>query len=55
MTLNELKWKLAYESNLLVQDSLVRSNAALVSILDPLPKRRSMRQQKIKSRGRKRA
>ena len=55
MTLNELKWKLAYESNLLVQDSLAQSNAALVSILDPLPKRQSTRQAKIKARGRKRA
>ena len=55
MTLSELQWRLLYRSNLLVQDSLAQSNAALISVLDPLPKRRSTRQPKMKSRGRKSA
>jgi Phage terminase large subunit (GpA) len=35
MTLSELQWRLLYHSNMLVQESLVQSNAALVSILEP--------------------
>lgn len=43
MTLAEFKWRLAYQSNMLVQDSIAQSNAALISILDPRPKLKSTR------------
>ena len=35
MTLSEFQWQLLYHSNLLVQDSIARSNEALISILEP--------------------